>query len=225
VTLDPRNSGEHIEVIGIFGAGRFGAALARRAVATGYDVRIVASGPLAHTALVARAVAPGAIACTSVEVARDADLLILAVPLHRFRELPLPLLAGHVVIDAMNYWPPTDGILPEFDHSSTPTSVIVRDALPPTARLVKTFNHVDYRQIEDLARPGKAPDRAALAICGDDPDAVLHTSLIVDKLGFDPVAAGRLEASAALQPGSALFGTNLDATTMQKLLAARRNAA
>jgi len=64
---------------------------------------------------------------------------------------------------------------------------------------VKTFNHLGYHQIEGLARPAGAPDRAALAICADDPATVAAVANFVDRLRFNPVPAGRLADSAALQ--------------------------
>jgi 8-hydroxy-5-deazaflavin:NADPH oxidoreductase len=118
-----------------------------------------------------------------------------------------------------------DGLIPEFQHSHQPSSVLVRDALPPTARLVKTFNHFGYHQIEELARPAGAPDRVALAICGDDPTAVAAVANFVDRLGFDAVPAGRLADSAALQPESGVFGAPLTAEAMRRRLAIDAQAA
>ncbi len=42
--------------------------------------------------------------------------IVLAVPTHRFRELPRDLFTGKILIDAMNYWEPVDG----DDESSLP---------------------------------------------------------------------------------------------------------
>ena len=83
---------------------------------------------------------------------------------------------------------------------------------------MKTFNHLGYHQLEDLSRPRGAADRAALAVSGDDPDAVAAVADLVDRLGFDPVPAGHLAASCALQPGSVIFGTHLDAAGMRRRL-------
>jgi 8-hydroxy-5-deazaflavin:NADPH oxidoreductase len=216
--LEP-DPGTDSPVVGIIGAGKSGTAIARLALAAGYPVRIAASGPAEETAMMTAIVAPGVVAGTVAEVIDGADIVILAVPLRQFPELPLSRLEDRVVVDAMNYWPPIDGILPAYENTDRPSSLVVRDALPATVRLVKTFNHLGYHQLEDLPRPRGATDRAALAISGDDPDAVAVVADLVDRLGFDPVPAGTLAGSHAVQPDSAIFGTGLDATGMQRHLA------
>ena len=80
--------------LGIVGAGKIGTAIARAAVAGGYDVAISGSGAADRIELIVEVLAPGAHAVTTEEVARHADLIVLAVPMHRFRELPHDLFAG-----------------------------------------------------------------------------------------------------------------------------------
>src|SRR3954462_10059306 len=89
--------------LGIVGAGKFGTTLARAAVAAGYDVAISGSGPPDDIALTVDVLAPGATATTTEDVVRHADVIVLAVPTHRFRELPPDVFAGKILIDAMNY--------------------------------------------------------------------------------------------------------------------------
>lgn len=210
-------------VIGILGAGKVGIALARLALGAGYTVHIASSGSAADTAGITRYFAPDALTTSAEELPALADLLIVAVPLHRLSELPLPAMGGHIVIDVMNYWPPINGVLPEFE-ADRPSSTIVRDHLPPTARLVKTFNHLGYHQLEELPRPSGSPDRAALAIAGDDPGAVEAVARLVDDLGFDPLPAGTLDDSGLLEPDSALFGQGLNENEMRRALGIDRAA-
>ena len=112
--------------LGIVGAGKFGTTLARAAIAAGYDVAISGSGPADDIALTVDVLSPGARATTTADVARHADVIVLAVPTHRFRELPRDLFAGKILIDAMNYWQPVDGDDPELAaaaHCCGPGSV------------------------------------------------------------------------------------------------------
>jgi predicted dinucleotide-binding enzyme len=209
--------------IGIIGAGKSGVAIARLALAARYTVKIASSGPSHETALMVDIVSPGAIAVDIEHVADNADTVILAVPLRRFRDLPLHLLSGHTVIDVMNYWPPIDGVLPEFENSARPSSVIVAEALPATAEVVKTFNHLGYHQMEDLARPHNDADRVAMGVAGPDTRATRAVEEFIDAVGFDAVYIGPLENSSMLQPDTPIFGSALDAATLREHTALARN--
>lgn len=205
-------------LIGIFGAGKSGIAIARLALDAGYTVMIASSGTAEDTDQLLRFVAPGAVATSTRDLPAQVDVLVLAVPLRRFRELPLDALGGRVVIDVMNYWPPIDGVMAPFADAGQPSSVVVRNALPRAVRLVKAFNHLGYHQMEDLRRPGDATDRTALALAGDDRTALEIIARFVDDLGFDPVPAGPLTTSDRLEPGGPIFGKQLDAPDMRKTL-------
>ena len=63
------------------------------------------------------------------------------------------LLSGKLVIDAMNYWPATDGRLPPpFDDEGIGTSEVVAERLRD-ADVVKTLNHIGYHDLERYASP------------------------------------------------------------------------
>jgi hypothetical protein len=46
-------------------------------------------------------------------------MVVLAIPVHRFVELDPRRLTGKLVIDAMNYWPASDGILSDFEQDGS----------------------------------------------------------------------------------------------------------
>jgi predicted dinucleotide-binding enzyme len=191
--------------LGIVGAGKIGTAVARAAVASGYDVAIAGSGAAERIELIVDVLAPGAHAVTTDDVVRHADLIVLAVPMHRFRELPRDLFAGKILVDAMNYWEEVDGIDEELATAPTGTSTVVQHHFS-SSRVVKSLNHLGYFKFDQGRRPRGAPDRLAMAAAGDDPVAVSEVMQLIDRLGFDAVDAGSLTAGTALEPGGPVFG-------------------
>ena len=204
--------------IAILGAGKVGTSLARVAVEAGYQVDIAASGSPEPIALIVDVLAPGAHATTAAEAVVGAELVVLALPLHKFRHLDTSLLAGHVVLDIMNYWTPIDGEITEFDDAPEGTSVLVQRAIPG-ARVVKTLNHIGYHELEEQHRPAGAPDRVALGAVGDDREAVAQVLAFLERIGFDAIDGGPLANGVAFQPGSPLFGAPYAADRFRELLA------
>lgn len=205
--------------IAILGAGKVGTSLARVAVEAGYEVAIAGSGSPDRIRLIVDVLAPGAHAVTVAEAIDSADLVVLALPLHKFRSLDVALLAGHVVLDIMNYWTPIDGEIDEFDDAPEGTSVLVQRAIPG-ARIVKTLNHIGYHELEQQHRPAGAVDRVALGAVGDDRDAVAEVLGFLERIGFDAIDGGPLANGVAFQPGSPLFGAPYSADRFRELLAA-----
>ena len=203
--------------LGIVGAGKLGTTVARAAIAAGDEVAISGSGPAERIALTIDVLAPGARAVTTAEVVRHAGLIVLAVPTHRFRELPHDLFAGKNLIDAMNYWEPIDGTDDELAAAPAGSSLVVQ-AWFPLARVVKSLNQLGYHELDEGRRPVGAPDRLAIAAAGDDRAAVRMVFQLIDRLGFDAVDAGPLIAGVALGPGGPAFGLGASAEELARLI-------
>jgi predicted dinucleotide-binding enzyme len=195
--------------IAVLGAGHVGPAIARLALNAGHKVAITTSGNPSDLALVTQLLIPGAEPRWAADAIDGADIVVLAMPLHRFLRMDANDLSGKLVIDAMNYWPPTDGTLPlPLNNEDINTSEVVAERLN-NATVVKTLNHVGYHELESYARPQGSVDRRALGVAGDEPDAVATISAFVDRLGYDAVPVGPLSAGRVLQPGGPVFGAVL----------------
>jgi predicted dinucleotide-binding enzyme len=194
--------------IAVLGAGHTGPVIARVATEAGYPVSIAASGDPDLIELITTVLAPGAEARWAADATGDADIVVLAIPLHRFTTLDPAQLAGKIVVDTMNYWPPTDGTLAAFEDRRYGSSEIVAQRLAGS-RVVKTLNHIGYHELDEDRRPPGDAQRRALGVAGDDPGTVALVAEVIDRIGYDAVRLGRLRDGRLLQPGGPVFGISL----------------
>ena len=146
----------------------------------------------------------------------EADVVVLALPLSRYRTIPADELAGKVVIDAMNHWWEVDGPRDELLPPDRSSSEHVQEALPGT-RVVRAFNCIPA---ESLAKLGnRKPERLAIPLGGDDPAALDVAQRLVRDAGFDPVVLGSLAQSRQFDLGGPLAKGDLTAAELKKLAA------
>lgn len=203
--------------LGILGAGKVGIVLAQLALKAGYEVYIAGSGPASQISLTVEVLAPGAKATDSIGVAQEADIVILALPLSKYPTLDVESLKDKLVIDAMNYWWEVDGVREDFSNPLQATSELIQSYLPQST-VVKAFNHMGYHDIYDESRIHDNNNRKAIAVAGDNTEAVDEVMEIVKNLGFDPLNIGSLTESIKLEPGSAAFGANINKEELQAMM-------
>ncbi len=203
--------------LSIIGAGKFGTVIAKAAVEAGYDVAIASSRHPDEIALIIDVLVPGARPMSVADAVAHSDVIVLAVPSYRFRELAPDTFAGKVLIDTINYWEQTDGIIEDFVDNPAHTSEVVQRHFP-SARVVKSLNQLGYHQFRDEKLPAGTPGRIAMAAAGNDRAAVARVLTLIDDLGFDPVDAGMLADGARLGPGGPAFGVVAQKRELLRLL-------
>ena len=176
-------------------------------------------GPQSLAALAAET---GAKAVTAQEAARAGEIVVVTIPMKNIPDLPKDLFAGVpedvVVIDTGNYYPQQrDGRIAGIEDGLTESRWVERQLGRP---VIKTFNNIYAKHLQDRGKPKGTPGRIALPVAGDDPAAKAKVMALVDELGFDPVDTGGLDESWRQQPGTPVYAKDYDAEGVRKALAA-----
>jgi len=204
--------------IGIIGAGQIGGTLTRRLAALGHQVFVANSrGP--HT-LADLARESGAKAVSVTEAARTCEVVVVTIPEAKIRDLPKDLFAGIpddvVVIDTGNYYPrERDGRIDDIEAGMTESRWVAQRL---GRAVVKAFNNIYAKHLMELGRPAGSRGRIALPVAGDDSRAKGVVLRLINELGFDGVDAGGLDQSWRQQPGTPVYGTDLDAAGVRRAL-------
>ncbi len=206
--------------IGIIGAGKIGGTLTRRLTALGHSVRVANSR--APETLADLAAETGATTVWAADAAKDADVVIVSIPQKNVPDLAPGITSkakpGAPVIETNNYYPkPRDGRIDAIEDG-TPESVWVAEQL--ATPVFKVFNGIFWEHLLERGTPAGTQGRIALPIAGADGPGKQLVFQLVDELGFDPVDGGTLEESWRQQPGTPVYGKDLDAEGARRALAA-----
>ncbi|GAA4877057.1 NADPH-dependent F420 reductase [Actinomycetospora straminea] len=206
--------------IGIIGTGLIGATLTRRLTALGHEVRVANSR--APETLAELAAETGATPVWARDAAADADVVVVSVLQKSTPDLGPGVVAGAKegapVIETNNYYPrQRDGRIDALEDG-TPESVWVAEQLGTP--VYKAFNGIHWKHLLERGAPRGAAGRIALPVAGANGPAKDTVMALVDELGFDPVDAGPLEESWRQQPGTPVYGADLDADGVRRALAA-----
>jgi 8-hydroxy-5-deazaflavin:NADPH oxidoreductase len=205
--------------VGIIGAGQIGGTLARGFASLGHDVSIANSRGPASLAELAKET--GAKPVAVEDAARAGDVVIVTIPMKNIPRLPAGLFDGVpedvVVVDTGNYYPQQrDGRIDAIERGTTESQWTSDQLGRP---VVKAFNNIYARHLLERGKPKGASGRIALPVAGDDRRAKEVVIGLLDQLGFDGVDAGGLDESWRQQPGTPVYGTDLDARGVRKALA------
>jgi predicted dinucleotide-binding enzyme len=203
--------------IGIIGAGQIGGTLVRRLTALGHEVSVANSRR--PESLAALSSETGARAVTPEQAARAGEVVIVTIPMKN-----IPQLAGIfdgvseqvVVVDTGNYYPQQrDGRIDGIEEGATESRWVANQLGRP---VVKAFNNIYAQHLLERGKRSGSPGRIALPVAGDDTRAKEVVIRLLDQLGFDGVDAGSLDESWRQQPGTPVYGTDLDAEGVQNAL-------
>jgi hypothetical protein len=174
--------------IAVIGVGNVGSVLADKLSGAGHDVAVAASSAgSAEQAAEGMDCSPAA---SPAEAARDADVVVLAVPADAMGEISAEIEA-HV-----------DG-KPVIDVSNGPKSVGDGGSLAeelqqrlPNARVVKAFNTAFASRMADPVENSQPLDGF---LAGDDAQAKATVAELVRDVGFEPLDTGDLKMARALE--------------------------
>jgi len=213
---DSRTSGKPLK-IGIIGTGKIGSALARHWVAAGHEVFISSDHPEKLQSLAAE-LGPRAHAGTPKEAAAFGSVILVSIPYSAMPQIGNDLqkeLAGKVILDTSNPVERRDGAM-ALDAQKKGAGVATAEYLH-SKRVVRAFNCIGFMS---LANDGnRKPERYAIPIGGDDPEAIKVAARLVNDTGFDPVVLGSLEKTRLSDLGQPLGKGNLTAAEMKAQLA------
>jgi predicted dinucleotide-binding enzyme len=204
--------------IGIIGAGFIGRAVAQLVLAAGHEAMLSNSRGPKSLASVASSIS-GSQVGTVAEAAQFGEVVLVAIPLEYYREIPAALLEGKTVLDANNYYPGRDGHIGALDRFETTTSQLLAAHLP-RSRVVKVFNAILAKDLLQDGRPASATVRRALPIAADDQDAKLLVTKLLDEIGFDTVDGGGLDESWRFERAKPAYCIPLNKDELKVALAA-----
>lgn len=196
------------KTIGFIGAGKLAVTLGNLAIEAGYDVLISSSRTVEEIKLTVETLVPGAVAATNNEVAKEADVVILALPLSKYQELDRHMFNGKLVFDAMNYWWEVDGLTNIYSDENESSSEKVA-AYFTGSKVVKAFNHISYHNLADYADQSSKEHQIAVLFSTNHKEKIIEVETIINDFGFTAKYIGELANGRILETGYPLFGASM----------------
>ena len=204
--------------LGFVGAGQIGGTVARLAAQLGYNVVVSNSRAPETLADLVEEIGPNARAAWAAEASAAADIAFVSIPLKNIWQLDPAPLAGKIVLETNNYYPVRDGQIAALDEGRATTTGLLQEHLPDS-RVVKAFNHINWRHIPVQGLPAGDPGRRALAIASDHADALEFARRFYDELGFDAVDIGSVAESWRAERDTPAYGPRLTSAELEAALA------
>jgi predicted dinucleotide-binding enzyme len=202
--------------IGIIGAGKMGGGLAELWAKAGHEIMISSRHPEELKAQ-AQAIGPNVHVGSARDAAAYGSVVLIAMPYGQWPQIGEEIKSetvGKTVVDLTNPYPQRDG--PMAEEARKEGTGVANPKYLPGAHLVRAFNSIIYTDLRSQAH--RAGEPAAIAVAGDDANAVAVTSQLVRDAGFEPVMVGPLSSARLFDVGSPVYVKVMTATQLRKQL-------
>jgi 8-hydroxy-5-deazaflavin:NADPH oxidoreductase len=190
----------------IIGTGAVGLTLASFFAKAEIEVGLASTKGADAVAPLARKVGQS-VAAKSLDEALKADVVFIAVPFLKFKEVAsaLPDWTGKIVIDVTNAFTlPAE--VQEAEFGARPSSEVNAGRVAG-AKLVKAFNQLP---VKVLSSPVPAGGRRVVFISSDHEDASHKVARLAEELGLAPIEVGKIaEGGRLIQAPNALVFQDL----------------
>lgn len=183
--------------VGILGTGNLAVTLGRAWAATGHSILVTGRDPQ-HASQAAEQIGPAAKAIDPGNLAGSADVVVVAVSWDGLEAAvalvggPAGSLAGKTIIDCTNPVDYATGALKPAAGSAA--EVVAHTA--PGAQVVKALHLFAGASWPYTGSPEAAP---AVAICGDEQDALDLATVVIGDLGAKTAVVGGLASARQLE--------------------------
>jgi predicted dinucleotide-binding enzyme len=188
--------------IGIIGAGNMGIAMGTLWARAGHEVRVAFGRDATKVQQAAASIRGGAIAAEPADVARFADVIVLAVPWPAAADAVKALgnVKGKVV------WTIINPFKPDFSGLEFGTTTCAGEEIAKLAEGAKVVEGLPLFA-EVLSSPERRFDgmSASVFYCGDDADAKVRVAELLGDLDVDAVDAGPLSSGRFIEPAMMLL--------------------
>jgi len=185
------------ETVAMIGTGNVGAALGRRFAENGHTIVYGSRDPSAADVreLVA-ATGNGAVAMTQADAAREADIVVLAVPWRAAEDVvrALPELSGKIIVDPTNPRVMASDGYADYPIEDSNAERIAR--LAPGAHVVKAFSTLGA---ETMLDPKLAGGPVTVPVVGDERGAKERIVALAREIGLEAVDVGPLRHARIIE--------------------------
>ena len=188
--------------VAVIGSGIVGETLSNGFLKYGCTVTRASRDPSKLAEWLEKHDATKASTATPEEASKKSDIIVLAVAGGAadaaLEVCGLENLKGKVIIDTTNPigGPPDDGVLTFFAGVKDSLMEKLQDKVPE-GKFVKAFSCVGNQHMIDPAFDGTKP---TMFICGNDADAKMEVTEILDTFGWETEDMGSVKAARAIEP-------------------------